>query len=177
MELDVLLWIQQNLRSGLADAVMVFFSTIGNVGMVWFAAALPLLFTKRYRWFGIALVLAIAIGYFAGDIVLKNVVARPRPFNEIEGFVLLIPEPHGFSFPSGHTLSSFAAATVLFAANRKFGIPAYAVAALISFSRLYLFVHYPTDVLAGTLFGIGAALLALWIIRRVRHNMLYQQGS
>ena len=93
----------------------------------------------------------------AGNLLLKNVVARPRPCDVIPEMPLLIPQPQSFSFPSGHTMSSFAAATVLLFASWKWGIAAYAMAGVVGFSRVYLFVHYPTDVLAGVALGIAVA--------------------
>ena len=176
-DLNFLIWIQQNLRSALLDGAMVFVSTIGNAGMVWLAASVALICTRRYRKYGLVLVGALALGYLAGDVLIKNLVCRPRPFTEVGGLELLIPPPASFSFPSGHTLSSFAAATVLFAANRRFGAAAYLLAALIAFSRMYLFVHYPTDVLVGLICGIAVACVALWTARLVERYILYRRGS
>lgn len=99
--------------------------------------------------------------------MLKNLIQRPRPFTLLPGVSLLIPPPGSSSFPSGHTGSSFACAAAIFLLNRKWGVPALALAALIAFSRLYLSVHYPTDLLAGALLGVGSALLARWLCRRL----------
>ncbi|MGI5895459.1 MAG: phosphatase PAP2 family protein [Oscillospiraceae bacterium] len=176
-DLNFLIWIQQNLRSALLDGAMVFVSTIGNAGMVWLVASAALICTRRYRKYGLVLVGALVLGYLVGDVLIKNLVCRPRPFTEVSGLELLILPPNSFSFPSGHTLSSFAAATVLFAANRRFGTAAYLLAALIAFSRMYLFVHYLTDILAGMLCGIAVACMALWAARMVEHHILYRRGS
>lgn len=176
-DLTCLIWIQQNLRTALLDSAMVFFSTIGNFGAVWLAAAAALICTKKYRAHGLALIGALALGYLVGDVLIKNLACRPRPFTAVEGVELLIPPPESFSFPSGHTLSSFAAATVLFAANRKFGLAAYLLAVCIAFSRLYLFVHYPTDVLAGLVCGLAVGWFVLWLMRCAKHYILYRRRS
>lgn len=149
----VLFWIQ-SLHTEWLDGIMVFVTSIGNYGMIWLIMGMALLLFPRYRRYGILLMVGIAIGYLLGDLVLKQLVARPRPFVMWPTIELLIPQPHGYSFPSGHALSSFAAATALFLADRRLGIPAYGLAILIALSRSYLFVHYPVDILTGALLGV-----------------------
>ena len=149
----ILSWFQ-SLHTGWLDGLMVFITSLGNYGGIWFAAGIALLFFPRYRRYGILLIAGVITGYLLGDLVLKPLVARPRPFVSLPAAELLIPPPHSYSFPSGHALSSFAAATALFLADKRLGIPACILAAFIAFSRPYLFVHYPTDVLAGALLGV-----------------------
>ena len=149
----ILSWFQ-SLHTGWLDGLMVFITSLGNYGGIWFAAGIALLFFPRYRCYGVLLIAGVITGYLLGDLVLKPLVARPRPFVSLPAAELLIPPPHSSSFPSGHALSSFAAATALFLADKRLGIPACILAASIAFSRPYLFVHYPTDVLAGALLGV-----------------------
>ena len=155
----VLFWIR-SLHTGWLDGLMIFFTKLGDFGMVWLAAGGLLLCFKRYRRFGVLLLLCLAAGYLFGDLLLKNAVARPRPFAVFPDMELLIPPPHGYSFPSGHALSAFSSAAVLFLADRRFGFPAWGLASMIAFSRPYLFVHYPGDVLAGAVLGALLAYLA-----------------
>jgi undecaprenyl-diphosphatase len=150
----VLDWIQQNLAGGLSDSVMVFITKLGDAGLIWILIGCGMLAVKKYRPYGVLVLLALIMAFLLGDQVIKHIVERVRPCNAVDGMELLIQRPHGYSFPSGHTGSSFAAATVVFAANRKFGIAAFCLAGLIAFSRLYLYVHFPTDVLAGMVLGV-----------------------
>ena len=147
----------------ICDAILSVFTTLGNVGAVWVVVAIILLCTKRYWRSGLALGCSLLLCLLCGNVVLKNLIARARPFIADPAINLLIPPPSGYSFPSGHTLSSFASAFVLHKAERKFSLPAFVLAALIAFSRIYFQVHYPTDVLAGILLGI----LLGWISSRI----------
>ena len=109
------------------------------------------------------LLAVLAITFLVGDVVLKNWIQRPRPFQEMP-VELLIPPPESFSFPSGHTSSSFAAASVIYRVRKSWGIAAFILAVLIGFSRLFLFVHYPTDVLAGAVLGLLVGNLVCFCI-------------
>lgn len=101
----------------------------------------------------------LAVGVLAGNLTLKPLIARPRPCWLDESVQLLIANPTDYSFPSGHTLSSVIGATVLTKANRKFGFAAIPLAALIAFSRLYLYVPFPTDILGAAVLGMAIGLL------------------
>ena len=118
----------------------------------------------------------MAISYLIGNLILKNLFARQRPFSRVEDIVLLIAEPSEFSFPSGHTLSSFTAATVIFLHSKKAGICAFLLAIAIAFSRMYLFVHYPSDIIAGMLLGIIVAISVVAISnKRTERNGIYHE--
>jgi undecaprenyl-diphosphatase len=108
---------------------------------------------------------ALLIGLLLANLTVKPLVARPRPFQIDTALTLLIPPPGEFSFPSGHSVSSAAAATVLALGNKKFGWVAVPLAALIAFSRLYLTVHFPTDVIAGLLLGCAIGLFTWFVLR------------
>lgn len=114
-----------------------------------------MLCTKRYRRQGVILLAGLAVGVLVGNVCLKNLIARPRPCWLDDSVKLLISMPTDYSFPSGHTLSSVIGATVLTKTDRRFGWAAIPLAAIIAFSRLYLFVHYSSDILAGALLGVA----------------------
>lgn len=165
IDMSILWFIQEHMKSTFLDGPMILISAIGGWGILWAAAAVGFLCSKKYRKYGAALLVALALCLLVGNLGLKNLVARERPFAMVPDFLLLVREPLDFSFPSGHSMTSFAAAGVIFAANRKLGWGAFAAAALIAFSRLYLFVHYPSDVLAGILLGLLTAAFVLWAFR------------
>ena len=131
------------------DAVMLFFSAINNAGILWIAVAITLLCIKKYRKTGIIMAIGLILGVIFGNLILKNFIARPRPCWLEENLQMLIAIPKDYSFPSGHTLSSFIASFVLFDRDKRLGIPALCVATIIAFSRMYLFAHFPTDILGG----------------------------
>ena len=161
----VLHGIRMFLHCAALDALMPLVTALGNGGAVWFAAALLLTATKKYRRYGIALFAALAVGAALGVACLKPLVARPRPC-WLENVPLLIPRPEDYSFPSGHTLCSVIGAYLLTAANRRFGLLAVPLAAAIAFSRLYLYVHFPTDVLASVVLGTFIGWCAVTLLRK-----------
>ena len=157
-DLPILEWIQDNLQSGLMDTLMPIITAFGNGGIFWIACAVLLMFLPKTRRIGFGMGFALAMGLLVCNIILKPGVARIRPYDlqETLGVTidLLIKRSHDFSFPSGHTIASFEACTVLMLGNKKLGIPATLLAILIAFSRLYLYVHYPTDVITSVVLGI-----------------------
>ncbi len=160
----ILHWIHGHLHSALLDQLMPFITTLGNGGAIWVLCAIVLSFTKTYRRYGILLLVTLAIGSLFSDIYLKQAVARPRP-SWIEHVHLLIHNPKDYSFPSGHTLSSVIGAYIIYTANPTFGRIAVVLAVLIAFSRLYLYVHFPSDVLMSVIIGIALASTAIWAMR------------
>lgn len=141
------------------DFLMPKITALGNGGAIWLLAACGLLCTKKYRRQGFLLLCGLALGVLIGNVCLKNIVARPRPCWLDPEVPLLIAVPTDFSFPSGHTLSSVISATILTRTDRRFGWAAIPLAVLIAFSRLYLYVHFPSDVLGAALLGLGIGLL------------------
>ncbi len=154
------LYFLQDLHNPVLDKIMVAVTTLGDAGLIWILLAVALIFTKRYRKCGVNMALALIIMLVAGNGILKNIFMRERPCWLDESVALLVANPHDYSFPSGHTYSSIAAATVIFLRNRKAGIAAMVLAVLIAFSRMYLFVHFPTDVLASLFLGVITAAVA-----------------
>ena len=169
-DLPVLDWIQANMQSGFMDKFMPFITKFGDHGTFWMIVAALLFLFPKTRKTGLGMAIAMIIGLLVCNITLKPLVGRIRPYDlqaELGVAIQLLGERmHDFSFPSGHTIASFEAAVVMMKNSKKLGIPAMILAVLISFSRLYLYVHYPTDVIAsiilGTLFAlIGDALAGL----------------
>lgn len=153
----------QHIKNPAADIFFRYITTFGNAGFLWILTAVLLLTTKQYRKDGIAVSAAVIISFII-CFLIKNTVCRPRPFNIDTSVHLLIQPPKGYSFPSGHSCVSFAAATVLIkTAVKRIGIPALTAAVLISFSRLYLYVHFPSDVIIGSLIGAACGILAVKI--------------
>ncbi len=154
-ELSLLEFIAEHMHCGILDYLMPVISGLGDLGIFWIVLALVLLSLPQDRAKGVQVGLAVLLSGLVCNLLLKNVVARPRPFEVQPLLDLIVNAPHDFSFPSGHTTASFAAATVLVRSGWKAAPVAVLVAILIAFSRLYLNVHFPTDVLAGVLTGVA----------------------
>lgn len=158
----------QTIHTKIGDA---FFSTIthlGDGGIFWILLTLLFLCIKKYRKYGMTMAFAMLFGVLIGNLTLKPLIARVRPYDVNTAIEILIKKPHDFSFPSGHTLASFAASISILWYNKKLGISAVIVAVLIAFSRMYLYVHYPTDVLAGAVIGIICSYASLKLVQYLR---------
>ena len=169
-DLPILDWIAEQLHCGFLDAVMPVITALGNGGIFWIALAVVLIIIPKYRKAGLSMGLALLMGLLVCNITLKPLVARIRPYDYQwaqfgKTIPLLIATPHDYSFPSGHTIASFEGATALLLHDRRLGIPAMVLAVLIAFSRLYLYVHYPTDVLASVVLGVGFAFLGSFLVK------------
>ncbi len=161
LEGSILLFIQDSLRCGLLTQFFVFVTKLGNAGFVWVTMSLILLLVPKTRNVGAMGILALMFSLLVNNLLLKNIVERSRPFDVIEALTPLVERPRDFSFPSGHTASSFAAAGVFFRRLPKWlGVPALLLAVLMGLSRLYVGVHYPTDVLVGLLSGLVLSVAA-----------------
>lgn len=166
----------QRLRCPALDLPMTVLSRMDDLGLVWIVLALLLLLRKQSRRCGILMLCALLLETLLCVGLLKHLFARPRPFTMLEQIVLLVPPETGPSFPSGHAASSFACALLLSCCyGKRAGIPSCLLALFISFSRIYVGVHYPGDVLAGIVTGLlsGALVLLvsrLWEQRHVRRG-------
>ncbi len=160
-ELNSLKRLHDYLYSPFMDHLMVAVTSTGNFGLIWIFIALALMVqdTPR-RQTGYSMLIALLMCITIGNLIIKNVVKRSRPFFH-KNYKLLIKQPWDYSFPSGHTLSSFAAATVLFSLNQNVGVLAIIYASLIALSRLYLRVHFFTDVFFSMFLGTGLGILAV----------------
>lgn len=160
---NILLWIQEYIRNDFLTPIFKFITSLGDEGYVWIAIAILLVFVKGYRKVGLMVGASLLGSLVFNNMIIKNIVARPRPYRMIETLSILIPEPGEYSFPSGHTSSSFAAGVVLYLMlPKKYGVPAMILAFLIGLSRLYVGVHYPTDVLGGMVMG---TLIAVAVVK------------
>ncbi|WP_455525532.1 phosphatase PAP2 family protein [Peptostreptococcus stomatis] len=158
-DMAILDLIQSNIRTGFMDAIMPFITQLGDAGLIWIILSIGLIIPKKTRKIGFVMIIALILNGIICNIILKPMLARIRPFDVNTAIKLLINKPRDFSFPSGHTSASFTAASVLFFRKSKLFVPSLVLAFLISFSRLYLYVHYPSDVLAGLVLGILCAYM------------------
>ena len=174
-DLPILDWIQANMANPFLDMIMPWITILGDAGIFWMIVAGVLAITKKYRKIGFGMAIAMALGLLVCNVTLKPLVARIRPYDlqETLGVTinLLIEKQHDFSFPSGHTIASFEACTVILLGSRKLGIPATLLAILIAFSRLYLYVHYPTDVIASVILGTIFGIIGYLVTHKIKFSM------
>lgn len=173
-DLPILDWITEYLHCAWLDWLMPRITVLGDAGIFWIVLTVIFLLIPKYRKAGCAMALSLIIGLLVCNVVMKPLFARMRPYDYQwvhfgRVIPLLIEAETDFSFPSGHTIASFEAATALCIRSRKWGIPALILASLIAFSRLYLYVHYPTDVLCSVILGIGIAFAASKLADMGRH--------
>lgn len=162
----VLHWIHNTLSCSILDYLMPKITELGNGGMIWILVGFVLIATKRYRRYGFILIIGLLLGVMVGNVFLKNIIARSRPCWIDHSVTLLIANPSDYSFPSGHTLASVIAATIITLSNKKIGYIAISLAALIAFSRLYLYVHFPSDVLGAGVIGVTIGFLVFNVIKK-----------
>lgn len=165
-EIDILRGIQEIFQCAFLDTIMPPLTSLGNKGIIWIVLAVFLLLFRKTRKLGLAVGFALIFDLILCNITLKPLIARIRPF-EIVQFELLIASPHDFSFPSGHTAASFSAVFALVFSKSKIYIPSLILAVIIAFSRLYLFVHYPSDILGGIIVGFVCGYLGSFIVKKI----------
>ena len=173
LELAILNWIQVHLRCGFLDAVLPAISRTADHGELWILLAVVLLLIKNQRKHGAAMAVGLVLDLVSCNLLLKPLVGRVRPFDVHTAVELLIPPPLDPSFPSGHTAASFAAVLALKTAGSPLWKPALAVAVVMAFSRLYLYVHWPSDVLAGALLGAAVG----WAGAKIVDNVLEKRKA
>ena len=166
LDATVMAFIQTHFHNTVTDTVFPIITSLGEAGIGWIVLSLVLLCFKKTRRTGGLVLIAMTVTLLFGELTLKNIICRPC--NVFTNFPMLIARPTSYSFPSGHTSSSFAAALILTLRHKKVGWLAYIPAVLIAFSRIFLFVHYPTDVLAGILLGTLAALLTYFAAKAIQ---------
>ena len=170
------LYFLQELHNPVLDKIMVFITSLGNSGLLWIGLAVIMLFFKKYRKCAISIGIALVFKELFGNVILKELIMRERPCWIDPTVELLVKSPSSFSFPSGHTFDAFAASVTLFLNHKKEGIAAIVVAALIAFSRMYVFVHFPTDILGGMVLGAGVAVLTYFIVHRWAPKLLKKKN-
>ncbi|MGN0025788.1 phosphatase PAP2 family protein [uncultured Clostridium sp.] len=172
LDINILHFIRNNFSNLFMDKLMVIITSLGDKGFIWIVIGLILLTVKKYRKVGFILLIALLITSLLGEGIVKNIIQRPRAFITYPDINIIINPPSSFSFPSGHTASSFAAATVLGYYFKKWNYLFYFLAALIAFSRLYLFVHYPSDILVGIILGVACSLLTIKVMDKSKNERL-----
>ena len=175
-DLPILDWIAANIWCPALDVAMPIITVLGDAGIFWIAVSVLFMIMKKYRKTGIGMMLALMMGLLICNIWLKPSVARIRPYDfQMEYFLKEIPllagAMHDFSFPSGHTIASFEAAVVIALNHKKLGIGALILACLIAFSRLYMYVHYPTDVLVSIVLGTAFAFLGNFLAAKIMDKL------
>ena len=164
-EFDILYAIQ-SIRNPVLDRIMAVLSDIGNYGIFWIAVAAVLVISKKYRSGGLQMSAAIVLKFIVGNLILKNAFDRLRPCQIDETIHLIVKIPFDSSFPSGHTMNGITSAVSLMYIDKRMGIPACILACAIAFSRMYNFMHFPTDVLAGAVIGAVSAVFMNWFFRK-----------
>ena len=159
----------QTIHNPVLDTVMCWITRLGDAGIIWILLCIVLLVLPKTRKSGVILMAALLVDLVICNGILKPLVHRIRPFDVRTGIELLVKRPTDFSFPSGHTAASFASVMALYlAGEKKIWISSLGLAVLIAFSRLYLYVHYPTDVLGGVIIGVMAGAIGYWLVKKVQ---------
>ena len=171
-DLPILDWIAAHLWCDVLDVLMPIITVLGDAGIFWIAVSAVLLCLPKYRKAGLGMGIALLMGVVLCNIILQPLIGRRRPYDYPLEHVgktmeLLGATPHDFSFPSGHTIASFEAAVALTVRHKKLGAAALVLAVLIAFSRMYLYVHYPTDVLASVVLGSALAFLGCFLAEKL----------
>lgn len=156
-DFEILFFIQKYLRNDILDVIVPFYTSLGEDGIIWITVGVILLIPKKTRKCGIMVLCALLVMLVVNNIVLKNLIARSRPCWTYPEMVDLVEIPKSYSFPSGHTVSAFAVSLVILSQHKKLGIVTVIMAALMAFTRLYVFVHFPTDIFGGMLVGAAIA--------------------
>ena len=167
MDLELLLWIQEFIVHDFISPLVIFYTQLGEMGILWIIIIIGLLSNKKTRVLGILCAFSLITEFVINDLILKNIIARNRPFIDYP-FDLLIKIPSSYSMPSGHSASSFAVAMVFVFRKEKGSVLMILLASLMAFSRLYLFVHYPSDVFIGILLGTFVAFAVVSIQRKYK---------
>lgn len=176
MELSMLHALQ-SLHNPVLDQIMitVFNTLVGSLGQLWIVVGLVLLVIPKTRKCGAAVLLSYLVSFLIGNEWLKDLIARPRPCAVDETVQLIVKKPSSFSCPSVHTYLAFSSATAIFHYYKKAGIAVLVFAALVGFSRMYFFVHYPTDVLFGAVLGIVTALVVCALMDKLLQRIRNQK--
>ena len=178
IELNILDWFQ-TLHTPFLDKLMVFITSLGNAGIIWIVMTIVFFLIPKMRKTGAVMAAALIIDLLLCNVILKNLVARTRPYDVNTGVQLLVSRLHDYSFPSGHTAAAFASVTALYlAGEKKLWKPVLVLGCVIAFSRMYLYVHYPTDILGGVIIGILSGVIGYNIIKLIlRRRNTYRKGE
>ncbi|HHT24283.1 MAG TPA: phosphatase PAP2 family protein [Clostridiaceae bacterium] len=173
---DLLYFFQKITEHPLLDKFFIFYTTLGNKGYLWIALGIILIIFNKTRKTGLLLLISLLISHLLNNFVLKTLIDRPRPYEVLPNVRMVIGRVEETSFPSGHSATAFGSAFVIFLRERGWlRWTALAMAILMAFSRLYVGVHYPTDVLAGSIVGIliasGVVFLEKCISQKIKPTL------
>lgn len=175
IDMNLLKFIHDYPQNVIFDRVMPVITFLGDKGLIWILISLALIVSKKYRKIGIMTLGALVFSTIIGEGILKHLIRRSRPFLEVPSIHLLIAKPLSYSFPSGHTAAAFAAAGILATMLKKYRAYVIALALLIAFSRMYLFVHYPTDIIGGIIVGLICSKTVLYFFELVSEKLNSKQ--
>lgn len=173
LQLDgqILLLIQNHLRFAEINPAVIFITKLGNSGFIWVVLSIILLFPKKTRRAGILSLVALLGSLCITNFFLKNYVARVRPYEVVQGLNCLVDKAVDWSFPSGHASAGFASAVVIYKSRpKRLGIPCMILAFLIALSRLYVGIHYPSDVICGAIIGTLIGLIVFWLFGEKKYK-------
>jgi undecaprenyl-diphosphatase len=165
LDKSLLYFFSTTLSNPFLDKLMPFITNLNNHGELWIGMSIVLMINKdiRVKRLGLSMLIAVAFGYLVGEAALKNIIGRERPIGDEFSHNFIVKIPTSFSFPSGHTTSSFAAFGVYLFSKAKYRYWILVLAVLMAFSRMYLHVHYPSDILGGIILGIICGKVGVYI--------------
>ena len=180
-DFEILFFIRDHIRNGFLNKVVPFYTSLGDDGIIWIVLGLVMLIPKKTRKCGIMVLAALLVMLVVNNIILKNLIARPRPYATypelIEDLADIIHVPSSYSFPSGHTVSAMAVAFTILTQHKKFGIVTLVFATLMGLSRLYVGVHFPTDVYGGIIVGAALALFVWFVEKKISAKIAQKRAK
>lgn len=174
LDVNILYYVQDHMRGEVLNAVVSVFTSLGNYGLIWILFTLALIIYPNTRKVGVTCAIALILDLIICNGILKNIFARTRPYEAYENIRCIVRPQMDYSFPSGHTASSFAAVVPALADKntRRLGVVALIVAVLMALSRIYVCVHYPSDVVGGLVVGVLCGMLSCRIVERYSYKKL-----
>lgn len=163
-----ILYAIQNIRTPILDEIIVFITNAcGSKAQIWIYLGIVLCLFKKTRKMGLSVLLSYYMVWIIGQDILKDIIARVRPCNIDETIELLVSRPTSYSCPSTHSGLAFAMATSIYSFDKYAGKISIICALIIAFSRMYLFVHFPSDVLLGSILGIISGIVCAKLIKYI----------
>jgi len=170
--LDFLYFIQNHLRSPFLDKLFVFITYLGGPVNIFIIIGIIYFFLKNRREEGTAILLSLVLSAIIAVLILKKIINEPRPCDVDTSVILLVKRPYGQSLPSGHAAVTAAGATIFFIYKNKFRWLALLFTIVMCYTRMYLFVHYPLDVVTGLIVGVLSAFLAMYLLKYLPRRLV-----